>query len=186
MNPGRVLSLAAALGLITTLAGAAPRGAAPAKSATAAPSSDLFGGYSYTHAGEASLHGWGLSGSYRLRGDLSLVADFSGHYGSFAGADLSQIGFMAGARWTWRTGRFRPFAEGLLGGARTSSSLDVAGASVSDADTDWGLALGGGVDYLLTGRWSVRALLHLRLLSGEGALDTDPRLSAGAVYRLGR
>ena len=186
MSPGRVLALAATLGLATSLAGAAPRRAAPAKPAAAAPSVDLFAGYSYTHAGEASLHGWGFSGAYRLRGALSLVADLSGHYGSFAGADLSQLGFMAGARWTWRAGHLRPFAEGLVGGARTSSALEVAGGSVSDADTDWGLALGGGVDYLLTERWSVRALLHLRLLRGEGALDTDPRVSVGAVYRLGR
>ena len=186
MRFGRVLAPAAVLGLVTTLAGAAPRRAAPAGSATAAPAADLFGGYSYTHAGEASLHGWGLSGAYRLRGPLSLVADLTGHYGSFAGADLSQLGFMAGARWTWHAWRLRPFAEGLLGGARTSTSLEVAGASVSDADTDWGLALGGGADFPLNDRWAVRALVHLRLLSGEGALDTDPRLSVGAVYRLGR
>ena len=184
MSPGRSLALAVALGLGGTPAGAAPPRAAPAKSAPAAPSADLFAGYSYTHAGEASLHGWGLSGSYRLRGALSLVADLSGHYGSFAGADLAQLGFMAGARWTWRTGRLRPFAEGLLGGARTSTSLEATGASVSDADTDWGLAFGGGVDYPLGDRWAVRGLAHLRLLKGEGATDTDPRFSVGAVYRL--
>ena len=184
MRGGRVLALAAALVLVVALADAAPRRAAPASPRERGP--DLFGGYSYTHAGEAGLHGWGLGGSYPFRGEWSVVADLSGHYGSFAGADLSQLGFMAGARWTWRTGHFRPFAEGLLGGARTSSALEVAGGSVSDADTDWGLAFGGGVDYLLTERWSVRALVHLRLLSGEGALDEDPRLSVGAVYRLGR
>jgi hypothetical protein len=55
MSAGHVLSLAAALGLITTLP-APRRWAAPAKSATAAPSSDLFGNYSYTHAEKTSLH----------------------------------------------------------------------------------------------------------------------------------
>lgn len=186
MSPGRVLALAVVLGLATTLAGAAPRRAAPAKSAPVAPSSDVFGGYSYTHAGEAGLHGWGLSGSYRLRGALSLVADLSGHYGSFAGANLSQLGLMAGARWSGQAGRLRPFAEGLLGGVRTSASIDVAGTSVSDADTDWGLAFGGGADYPLGERWAVRGLVHLRLLRGEGTWDTDPRFSVGAVYRLRR
>ena len=93
---------------------------------------------------------------------------------------------MAGARWTWRSGRLSPFAEGLLGGARTSTSVDVAGASVSDADTDWGLAFGGGADYRLGDRWAARGLVHLRLLRGEGALDTDPRIAVGVVYRLGR
>ena len=65
-------------------------------------------------------------------------------------------------------------------------SVDLGDASLSEADTDWGLALGGGLDYGLSRRWAVRALVHLRFLSGEGAWDTDPRLAVGAVFRLGR
>ena len=57
---------------------------------------------------------------------------------------------------------------------------------VSDSDTDWGVALGGGADYRLKGRWSLRGLFHLRLLEGEGAWDADPRFAVGAVYRLER
>ena len=186
MRPGPVALSALALTLAVALAGAAPRRATSAKASAQGPRADMFGGYSYTHAGEASLHGWGLSGSYSLRDSLSLVADLSGHYGSYAGADLGQLAFMAGARWTRRSGRLSPFVEGLLGGARTSASVDVPGATVSDADTDWGLALGGGVDYSLGDRWAARALVHLRFLRGEGALDTDPRFAVGVVYRLGR
>ena len=184
MRGGRVLALAAALALVVALADAAPRRAAPASPRERGP--DLFGGYSYTHAGEAGLHGWGLGGSYPFRGEWSVVADLSGHYGSFAGADLSQLAFMGGVRWRARAGRrLSPFAEGLLGGARTSTSVEVAGSSIGDADTDWGLGLGGGLDYRVSGRWSVRGLVHLRLLWGEGATDEDPRLSIGAVYRFG-
>jgi hypothetical protein len=182
MRAGSAFALAVALGLAASLAGAAPRRAAPAKSV----SPELFAGYSYTKAGEASLHGLGLSGSYPLGATLSLVVDLSGHDGSFAGADLGQLGLMAGARWSPSSARLRPFAEGLLGGVRTSVSVDVAGARVSDADSDWGVALGGGVDYRLNGRWSLSGLVHLRLLHGEGAWDSDPRFVVGAVYRLGR
>ncbi len=182
MRPADVVLPAAALILTAALAGAAPPRAAPA---APDPQADVFGGYSYTHAGEASLHGGGLSGSLPFRDSLSLVADLSGHHGSFAGADLSQLAFMAGARWTWRTGRLSPFAEGLLGGVRTSASIDVAGTSVSDADFDWGLAFGGGVDYQLGDRWAARGLVHLRLLWGEGAQDADPRIAVGVVYRFG-
>jgi hypothetical protein len=185
MRP-RVTSLAAVMGLVAAcLAGPAPLGAAPARKATQAPAADLFGGYSYTHAGEANLHGWGLSGSYPFRGGpLHIVADLSGHYGSFGGADLGQLAFLVGARWSFSPGRLRPFVDGLVGAARTS--VDVAGASASDADTDWGLAFGGGADYGFGDRWAVRGLVHLRLLQGEGAWDTDPRLAVGAVYRFGR
>jgi hypothetical protein len=183
VRPLDFVAPAAALILTATLAGAAPPTAA---SAAPDPHADVFGGYSYTQAGEASLHGGGLSGSFPFRDSLSFVADLSGHYGSFAGADLGQLGFMAGARWTWRTGRLSPFAEGLLGGVRTSASIDVAETSVSDADIDWGLAFGGGVDYQFGDRWAARALVHLRLLWGEGAQDADPRIAVGLVYRFGQ
>ena len=182
MRARRALALAAGLGLAASLAVAAPRKAA---SATPVPP-ELFAGYSYTKAGEASLHGIGLSGSYSLGTTLSLVLDLSGHDGSYAGADLGQLGLMAGARWTPSSGRFRPFAEGLLGGVRTSVSVDGADVRISDADTDWGLALGGGLDYGLNKRWALRAVVHLRLLHGEGAWDTDPRFALGAVFRLSR
>jgi len=156
----------------------------PPASAPARP--DVFLGYSNTKAGDASLHGLGLSGSYPLGAALSLVVDVSGHDGSFAGADLGQLALLAGARWSPSSGRLRPFAEGLLGGVRTSVSVDVGGATISDADSDWGLALGGGLDYGLDARWALRALVHVRLVHGEGAWDTDPRLAVGAVFRLGR
>lgn len=187
MRKGGVLAPAAALALSAALAGAAPQRAVPARSRAPEPGPDLFGGYSYTHAGEASLHGWSLVGSHPFRGAWSFVADLSGHYGSFAGADLGQLAFMGGVRRSWRADRrLRPFAEGLIGAARTSTSVATAGGSVSDADVDWGLALGGGLDYRLNDRWSARALAQLRLLHGEGATDEDPRLSVGAVYMFGR
>jgi hypothetical protein len=183
MRYARVLILAAALA--PALAGAAPRQAGPA-APEARP--DLYGGYSHTKAGAAALDGWGLAGSLPFRGSLSFVLDVSGHYGSFAGADLGQLAFMGGARWSWRPvfAGLRPFAEGLVGGARTSTRVDVADGTLHEADVDWGVALGGGLDYRLGARWSVRGLFHLRLLRGEGATDTDPRFSVGAVYRFGR
>lgn len=179
----RVPRPAYALALVAGLAASAAR---PAGAAVPARGTDLSGGYSYTHAGEANLHGWGLSASHPIRGSLRLLADVSGHYGSFAGADLSQLGLLAGARYGWGAGRLRPFADALLGGVRTSVSAGDGEASVSDADTDWGVALGGGTDYGLSDRWALRGLFHLRLLKGEGAWDTDPRLSISVAYRLGR
>ncbi len=183
MRPSRCRSAAAVLGLALSLAGSALAGAAPARKPAQSSSPDVFGGYSYTHAGEASLNGWGLSGAYAFHGGpLHLVADISGHYGSYAGADVGQFGAFLGARWCFSAGPLRPFGEGLVGAVRTS--YDVG--SVSDADVDWGLAFGGGADYALGKRWAVRGLIQLRLLQGEGTWDTDPRLAFGVVYRLGR
>jgi hypothetical protein len=158
---------------------------AAAPSSGRAPGPGLFAGYSYTRAGEAGLHGWQLGGSHPLGTALQLVADLSGHYGSFAQADLSQITFLAGARWVWARGRFAPFAEGLLGGVRTKTSVNLPGGSITDTDTDWGPAFGGGLDYRLAERWSARAQVDLLVLRAEGSWDSDPRLSLGVVYRFG-
>lgn len=186
MRVSRVLTVAVALAGAATVAAAAPQrkaAARPAAKKTAsAPAPDVYVGYSYTHAGEASLHGWGLSGSYPLQGRLRLVLDLTGHYGSFAAANLSQTALMGGVRGVWSWKGLDPFVEGLVGFARTS----VTAGGLSEADTDWGLAIGGGVDYPLSRSWAVRGLVQLRFLNGEGAWDTDPRVSLGAVYRFGR
>jgi opacity protein-like surface antigen len=152
-------------------------------SSSAAP--DVFLGYSHTHAGAADLHGWQLSGTYPLGGALRLVADLGGHYGSFAQADLSELSLLAGARWVWARGRVLPFAEALVGGVRTKTTVALPDQHISDSDTDWGSALGGGVDYRFGRRWAARARLDLLLLRGEGSWDSDPRISLGLVYRFG-
>jgi opacity protein-like surface antigen len=138
------------------------------------------------------LNGWQLQGSYPLGvsllgGSLRLVGDLSGHYGSFAQADLSQLTFLVGARCAWAKGRWSPFAEALLGGVRTKTSVPLSdGTSISDSDADWGPALGGGVDYRFSGPWAARAAIDLLLLRAEGAWGSDPRLSLGVVYHFGR
>ena len=181
--PARSVGLAVALGLAASLASAAPARRAQAASS---PVADVFGGYSYTHAGEASLHGVGFSGSYPLGRSLGLVLDLSGHTGSFAGADLGQIGVLAGARWTWQLGRVRPFAEGLIGAVRSSASVDVGAESISDSSWGLGFGFGGGADYALSGAWSLRGLFHLRVVDGETGSSTDPRFAVGVAYRFGR
>jgi hypothetical protein len=181
MSARRVLSLAAGLGLAASVAGAAPK-----KAPATPPSPDVFFGYSYTQAGDASLHGIGLQGSFPLGDQFRLVLDVSGHDGTFAGADFDQIGLMAGGRWSPLRSRVRPFADGLVGLVRTSQSVEAGDVSVSDSDSDFGFALGGGLDFGLSDRWSLRGLFHLRLVSGEGNWDADPRFAAGFVYRFGR
>jgi opacity protein-like surface antigen len=113
------------------------------------------------------------------------VVDVAGHRGSFAQADLSQLTLLAGARWTPAAGRVAPFVEALLGGVRTKTSVSLSDGSLSDSDSDWGTAFGGGVDYPVTSRWAARAQFDLLVLRAEGAWEMDPRLSVGVVYRFG-
>ncbi|HXB55573.1 MAG TPA: outer membrane beta-barrel protein [Vicinamibacteria bacterium] len=150
---------------------------------------DVFGGFSYTHAGQANLKGWHLSGAipfggHLLGGSVRIAADLSGHYGSFAGADLNQLTFLAGPRIAWNRGRLSPFGQVLVGGARTGTSITTPQV-LSGSSTAWGGALGAGADYGLNRRWAARAQADLLLLHGQGVWDTNPRLSLGAVYRFG-
>ncbi len=184
MTSPRSLTLAVALAAAASLASAAPAHKAKPKQAKAEVTADVYGGYSYVHAGDASLMGWTVSGAYPLRSRLSLVGDLAGHYGDFGGASLSELTLMVGVRHSWPSRSLRhglsPFAEVLLGAVHTGTSS----GGVSDSDTDWGMSFGGGADFGLSDRWAARGLFHLRLVHGEGSTDADPRFSVGIVYRL--
>jgi hypothetical protein len=143
---------------------------------------DVFLGYSFLHSGEANLNGWELTGSLPFRGSLRLVADLSRHSGSFAGGDLSQLTFLAGARLVRREHeRLGLFGDLLLGGSRSKSTFD----SLSSSTTAVGGALGVGAGYGLSRHWAVRGQAHVLLLHSGAGWGTDPRLSAGVTYRLG-
>jgi hypothetical protein len=162
--------------------------AAPAKAKRARAVSqtgpDVFGGFSLIRAGASDLKGWHVSGSYPSWRSLSLVGDISGHYGTFAGASLSQIELMAGGRRYWQWNRLRPFAEFLVGGVRHKASVATPDGSISSSGTDLGVSPGFGADYRVTRAWAARASFDLLLVNGAG-WEADPRLSFGAVYRFG-
>lgn len=180
-----LLLLSPALG---TAGGSSRRPSSPSSptASSGGPRLDAFLGYTYSEAGEAGLHGLQVTGTFPLARSLRIVVDLAGHRGSFAQADLSQLTLLAGARWTPAARRFAPFVEALLGGVRTKTSVSLPSGSISDSDSDWGTAFGGGVDYLFANRWAARAQLDLLVLRAEGAWETDPRLSLGVVYRLGK
>jgi hypothetical protein len=172
------------------LAGAVASAAAPParlKGAKPTPRErpNVFLGYSFTQAGSANLNGGHVSASYPLWRSLSLVGDLSGHYGSFAGADLSQYELLAGVRRYWHSNRIRPFAEVLAGGVRHEATVAASDATLTSTGTDLALCPGFGADYRLTRTWAARAVFDLLLVRG-GGWEADPRLSLGAVYRFGR
>jgi len=74
--------------------------------------------------------------------EWSVVADLSGHYGSFAGPTSASWPSWR-VRWRARAGRRLSRSPRAARRARTSTSVEVAGSSIGDADTDWGLASAG-------------------------------------------
>src|ERR1700730_4242998 len=112
------------------------------------------------------LNGGGVSGSWDLRGPLSVVADISSGFtnsGAPAGHSLTLTSFMAGARYqlprlprTWAHGahRVQPFAQLLVGAAHAGGGV----AGIGDASSGFATRVGGGLDVPVSRRFSVRVI----------------------------
>ena len=175
--------------LLTLLAGA---------SFAQIPSGSIFVGYSYLNAdsntpNRANLNGWEGSVEGKIFPFVSLVGDFSGHYGNeqsnqfmVAGGEeeVSRIprenctACMVGPRVSVSVRGLRPFAHVLVGGAWLSQSY--AGNSANDVSL--ATAVGGGVDFkfLKIADWRVQGdLLHTQLF---GSTQNNVRISTGLVF----
>ena len=160
------------------------------------PKLDIFAGYSYVRENPAtsgarsfSLNGGSASATYHIKDWLSGVADFGGyHNGNILGThtDGTLSTYLFGPRVTYRSyHRILPFGEALFGVAHAGAN--VLGTSASR--NAFGMALGGGVDYRLTNRFSIRPLQVDYLLtrfpeftgSSNRQSQNNLRASAGVV-----
>ena len=166
---------------------------------------DAFFGYSYVRGqtftnsttvqaspGAAGMSGWETSVEGKYLPWLGVVADLDWHYGGrrttgcvlFGGCNTfwlnaSRDTLMFGPRASITRGKFRPFAEFLLGVGYQSDK----GGSISNNDLSFADALGGGVDYALLPAVALRAQLHGVHTSFFGKSQLDPWFSLGIVFR---
>lgn len=169
---------------------------------------NVFLGYSYSRgnaftgspfiaqptAGSVNMNGWEISAEGKYLPWVGLIADFDWHYGSRdvtptcgtlrpCRAPLRLSGsrheLLFGPRVSVSVGRYTPFAEFLFGFAHQSDS----GSTISNSDTSFATAVGGGVDYKLIKGVAWRGQLdsiHTGLFgSGRNYL----RFSTGVVFR---
>lgn len=160
--------------------------AIPAHAQDSYPSSEIFGGYAYFNADlfdREDLHGFGLSFTGNLGPRVGLVAEFSGHYGNLDipgdELDFSTYTFLFGPRFSARSDSVTAFGHVLVGGVR-SKVEDFSG------DTDFALALGGGVDITASESIAIRVFQadYIPVRAG-GDWSHNFRLMAGVVLRLG-
>lgn len=130
------------------------------------PKVDIFAGYSYVRenpgprSGDSfSLNGGSASVTYHIKDWVSGVADFGGyHNGNIlgTGVDGTLSTYLFGPRFSYRSyHRFTPFAETLFGVAHASAR--IAGSTLGTQNA-FGMAIGGGVDYRINNRFSLRPL----------------------------
>lgn len=165
---------------------------------------DLFGGYSYVRAnpsGDSGLSSFNMNGgeaslAYNINSWLSGVIDAGGYRAS---RDVTQffggLPFTArdkGNTWTYlfgprisyrHLGRITPFAQALFGIAKVTPG--VFGAQ----QTDFAMTIGGGFDYRLARRLSIRPIQADYLLTrfkdsdaSSRPTENNLRLSTGLVF----
>ncbi len=113
-----------------------------------------------------SLNGWNGSFEARLLPFLGVVADVSGHYGSFGATigcevivvcapvsgsvDSSLYTYMIGPQVSVTLWRLTPFVHALIGGARIAHHAAATGLNtLTTSDTSFADGIGGGLDIRL-------------------------------------
>jgi len=162
---------------------------------------NIFVGYSFENTNWAglnsslsrpNLNGWEASLEGKIFPHIGIVTDFSGHYGSQSFTEFPPAGpgpikvnvtgheweVLFGPRLSIPVGKLTPFAEGMVGLAHINN-----GGFISNSNTAFASAVGGGLDYRLIKFFAVRLeadYLQTRFFS---TTQDNLRLSTGLVFR---
>lgn len=153
------------------------------------PKAEVFGGYSWSGG---NFHGWNASVTGNVNKRFGIVADFSGHYGhEIPGSiriDQDAHSFLFGPRFSFRRGkRVTPFVYALVGATRFQESATISGQRLSQSDTGFSSALGGGLDVKVNDRVAIRAFqIDYFRPNFFGEAHNRGRLAFGVVLHLGK
>jgi outer membrane immunogenic protein len=159
------------------------------------PKFDVFAGYSYVRENPStsgidsfSMNGGSASLAYNANHWLSAVADFGGYHTNNilgTGIDGTLSTYLFGPRISYRRdSRITPFGQVLFGVAHIGGHNGLA---FSGSNNSFAMAIGGGVDFRVSERFSIRPLQVDYLLTrfnelGAGAQSqNDLRVSTGVV-----
>jgi outer membrane immunogenic protein len=170
-----------------------------APSPAAAQSLDAGVNYTYVHTnappggcGCFPLNGGSGWLGFNFTHSFAVVGEVASQHGSDSstGGDLMLTSFMAGPRYSVNhRGRFRPFAQALLGASHASGSLAPGSANISGSPNAFAMAAGGGLDISLSRHLALRAIQADYYLThfdnGVNTRQNNLRLSVGLVVRFG-
>jgi opacity protein-like surface antigen len=147
---------------------------------------NVFFGYSYDRTSvvskdTSSLNGWDATLEGKFLPWIGLVADLDGHYGNHnyngTNAHFTAHNILFGPRVSVELRRFRPFAELLVGAAHISRSNGI-----SDSNTSFANAVGGGLDYRIAGPVTLRGQLDWINTRFYGHGQNGARFSTGIAF----
>ena len=147
------------------------------------PRTELFGGYSFRTQGDMNLaNGWDASAAANLNRWFGAVGDISGYYRTDMGTKQRNYNFLFGPKVSYRRSALSPFGQVLFGAAHQQ----VSSTSGKVSGNAFAMAAGGGLDYGLNNRFSIRLVQADYLLTRFGGrAQNSARLSFGVVLKLG-
>ncbi len=170
---------------------------------------NVFFGYSYSRGNaftrnfappptpanpSINMSGWAASVEGKYLPWIGVVADFDWHYGSRGVTQCTPPGCTSttpfrlnasrheltiGPRVSVSVGKYTPFAQLLIGLAHQTDS----GRGMSNSDTTFATAIGGGLDYKLIKGVAWRVQLDSIHTHFFGSAQNDLRFSTGIVFR---
>jgi hypothetical protein len=155
------------------------------------PTTEVWGGYSYLRFDATKL---GFADRLTLNGGefgvslpdlyygLGVDADISGHYTR----EMEEFNFLIGPQYTFQWKGIRLQGHGLFGKARDRLRLPGT-TQVEPSDLHKAMAFGGGLDFPLGQRFSLRAVQgdYLRTWA-FGTTQQNIRISTGLIVRFGK
>jgi hypothetical protein len=155
-----------------------------------APRWEVFGGYSYRRfdsptvgfTDHSNLNGWNAGATFNLTPQWGIAADISGQYGS----KLSAYNFLIGPQYSWRKEKSKFFVHALFGKAQNTVNIKTSTRNGFES-VGRAIALGGGYDFDLTPRFTIRAVQAEYVNTHTfGNTQNDVRISTGLVFHIGQ
>jgi hypothetical protein len=157
------------------------------------PRVEIFGGGSFIPESGMDFprkdsHGFQTSLTANLNRWFGITGDFGGQYSNApdlgpnfnnSSAHTSVSEYLVGPQFTMRTNRVNVFAHALVGGATGRTNLS------GFSNSGFALGGGGGFDIHVSRRIAIRPLQVDYLGSFADVLETNVRVGAGVVIKLG-
>jgi hypothetical protein len=149
------------------------------------PRFEVFGGYSHLRfesttlgfASDSSLNGGKVGLTFNLSPYFGVAGEIAGGWGS----PLKVYDGLVGPQISYRKWKGKFFGQALFGKARTR--VDINGPATSSGRA---VALGGGVDFPVTARFSVRLIQAEYLNTHTFQVNQNNlQLSTGLIYQFG-
>jgi hypothetical protein len=148
------------------------------------PDAEVFGGISVLSTSVQSLQGLDTSVNGNVNDWLGIKADVSAMYGNMGIVRLRAYTFTVGPQFSYRKNkRIVPFAHALFGGAHASAGF----LGLSFSDSSFAMNFGGGLDVVAHKNFAIRVFqVDAVVTRFSHDVSTDPRISAGVVFRFGK